>query len=80
MTSYENHKTVGAHNSALFQKLTSFYFINNYATLFYIAFAQGSVEGCFDASLTQSDYCGRELAVQVEGSDEKDDKDTKLNI
>jgi hypothetical protein len=35
MTDYENHKTIAEHNSALFSKLTSFYFINYYASLFY---------------------------------------------
>lgn len=38
MTEFENHRTVLEHNSELFKKLTFFYFINNYGTLFYIAF------------------------------------------
>jgi len=35
LTNFENHKTVVEHNSALFTKLTLFYFVNNYATLFF---------------------------------------------
>mmetsp|Transcript_29683 Transcript_29683/g.34946 ORF Transcript_29683/g.34946 Transcript_29683/m.34946 type:complete len:569 (-) Transcript_29683:973-2679(-) len=64
MTNYENHKTVADHNSALFKRLTTFYFINYYATLFYIAFVKASVEGCFDP-IGGEDYCGRELSLQV---------------
>jgi len=36
MTEYENHRTVLEHNSELFKKLTFFYAVNNYATLFYV--------------------------------------------
>lgn len=64
LTVYENHKTQTDHNSALFRRLTFFYFINYYATLFYIAFFKGDIEGCYEA-IVASPYCGRELAVQV---------------
>ena len=36
MTDFENHRTVLEHNSELFKKLTFFYAVNNYATLFYV--------------------------------------------
>lgn len=64
MTDLENHKTIVEHNTALFQKLTFFYFINYYVTLFYIAFIKGSVEGCY-APLAKTSFCGHELAFQV---------------
>ena len=66
MTQYENHKTTKEHNSALFSKLALVYFMNNYSSLFYIAFVKGGVEGCFDP-VSGSEYCGRELAIQVIG-------------
>lgn len=40
MTEFENHKTLLEHNSALFKRLTSFYFVNYYTTFFYIAFVK----------------------------------------
>jgi hypothetical protein len=64
MTHYENHKTVTDHNSELFKKLTLFYFVNNYATLFYIAFVKSTFEGCIDP-ITGSTSCGLELSIQV---------------
>jgi len=66
MTNYENHRSQLEHNSSLFTKLTSFYFINYFASLFYIAFIKTSVEpqGCTEP-LSGSTYCGRELSVQV---------------
>ena len=64
MTDYENHKTVLEHNSELFQKLSLFYFCNNYSTLFYISFGKRFVEGCHDP-IYQSDSCGLELSFQV---------------
>lgn len=64
MTNFENHKTIADHNSALFNRLILFYFINYYATLFYIAFIKSSVEdGCAD--IFNGQHCGRELSIQV---------------
>lgn len=65
MTHYENHKTVTEHNSELFKKLTLFYFVNNYSTLFYIAFIKSSFEGCIDPVTAKQTYCGLELSIQV---------------
>lgn len=64
MTEFENHRSLAEHNSELFKKLTFFYFINYYASLFYIAFIKVSVEGCLEA-MSGSDHCGHELAFQV---------------
>lgn len=64
MTEFENHRSLIQHNSELFKKLTFFYFINYYASLFYIAFVKISVEGCLEA-ISGSDHCGHELALQV---------------
>ena len=64
LTDFENHKTLEEHNSALFSKLTVFYFVNNYMTLFYIAFAKSSIEGCTNP-FTESTTCGLELTIQV---------------
>eukprot|EP00615_Pteridomonas_danica_P004290 CAMPEP_0114374788 /NCGR_PEP_ID=MMETSP0101-20121206/35870_1 /TAXON_ID=38822 ORGANISM="Pteridomonas danica, Strain PT" /NCGR_SAMPLE_ID=MMETSP0101 /ASSEMBLY_ACC=CAM_ASM_000211 /LENGTH=830 /DNA_ID=CAMNT_0001528687 /DNA_START=1 /DNA_END=2493 /DNA_ORIENTATION=- len=64
LTEFENHRSLAQHNSELFKKLTFFYFINYYASLFYIAFVKISVEGCLEA-LSGSDHCGHELAIQV---------------
>jgi anoctamin-10 len=64
MTEFENHRTLAEHNSELFKKLTFFYFINYYASLFYIAFVKVTVEGCLEA-VSGSDHCGHELALQV---------------
>lgn len=65
LTDHENHRTVSAHNSALFSKLSIFYFINNFATLFYIAFIKPlDGQGCTNA-INDSTSCGAELSVQV---------------
>ena len=65
LTEFENHRTVHEHNSALFGKLTVFYFINNFATLFYIAFFKGFTgEGCTNP-IDSSDSCSFELSTQV---------------
>ena len=61
VTEYENHRTIAEHNSQLFKKLTTFYFMNSYSALFYIAFVKSE---CYDP-LSGSTYCGRELGVQV---------------
>ena len=66
LTNLENHRTAAEHNEELFRKLTFFYFINYYASLFYVAFFKGSMSagGCLDP-LTGSTSCGRELATQT---------------
>jgi hypothetical protein len=61
VTEYENHRTIAEHNSQLFKKLTSFYFLNSYSALFYIAFVKAE---CYEP-ISGSSYCGRELGVQV---------------
>mmetsp|Transcript_49259 Transcript_49259/g.111764 ORF Transcript_49259/g.111764 Transcript_49259/m.111764 type:complete len:566 (-) Transcript_49259:236-1933(-) len=67
LTDYENHKTVDEHNGSLFQKLTAFYFVNNYSSLFYQAFFRAQIEGCGGelGSSVDTDYCGRGLAILV---------------
>lgn len=64
LTDHENHRTIMAHNSALFAKLSVFYFVNNFATLFYIAFIKSVYEGCHNP-VNGSTSCRAELSVQV---------------
>ena len=58
LNNWENYRTVTAYEDALVLKTSCFYFVNSYATLFYIAFLKasqvsllpGMTEYCHDAS------------------------------
>lgn len=64
MTEYENHKLETKHDSALFRRLTFFYFINYFSHFLYTAFLKMYIEGC-NHSFLDSTHCGRELGLQV---------------
>jgi hypothetical protein len=63
LTEFENHLTVADHNGALFKKLFSFYFVNYYTTLFYIAFVKRHREGCYEPVCYNVTY--RSVSVSV---------------
>lgn len=66
LTEFENHKTTKMHNASVFKKLTLFYFINYYATLFYIAFVKSYAEGdCEEPVDPRFRYCSLELSLNV---------------
>ncbi|KAK2185181.1 hypothetical protein NP493_243g00000 [Ridgeia piscesae] len=61
LTDWENHRTQTRYDDALIMKLFAFQFVNNYTTLFYIAFLRGVVfgtNGLFGLGLEYQDSCG----------------------
>ena len=59
MNDWENHETETQYNDNLAVKLFLFKFVNSYASLFYIAFFKGDIEGC------KNDNCFSELSLQL---------------
>jgi hypothetical protein len=59
LNNWENYETNSAYFDALSIKLYLFQFVNSYASLFYIAFAKGTVEGC------ENNDCMSELSTQL---------------
>lgn len=59
MNDWENHETETQYNDNLAVKLFLFKFVNSYASLFYIAFFKGDIEGC------KNDDCFSELSLQL---------------
>jgi anoctamin-10/anoctamin-7 len=58
----ENHRTETEYEDALISKVFLFQFCNSYASLFYIAFIKGGIEGCGDGSPGD---CLDELQLQL---------------
>ncbi|CAG9319982.1 unnamed protein product [Blepharisma stoltei] len=59
LTEWENYETASEFQNALTIKLFSFQFVNSYASLFYMGFVKGRVEGCDDND------CMNELELQL---------------
>lgn len=59
MNNKENYEFPSQYNDGLTVKLFLFQFVNSYTSLYYIAFAKGTIEGCSD------DNCIFELKVQL---------------
>lgn len=59
LSNWENHETFSDYENAMILKLFLFQFVNSYSSLFYIAFAKGSIEGCYEQD------CLRELMIQL---------------
>ena len=51
MTNFENFKTHTDWEKSFIIKVFSFQFINNFNSLFYIAFLKRDIEGCLDYNL-----------------------------
>eukprot|EP00656_Telonema_subtile_P045911 TRINITY_DN5218_c0_g1_i15.p1 TRINITY_DN5218_c0_g1~~TRINITY_DN5218_c0_g1_i15.p1 ORF type:complete len:815 (-),score=268.51 TRINITY_DN5218_c0_g1_i15:1544-3988(-) len=61
LTDMENHRTQQEHENSLIAKLFGFQFVNNYGTLFYIAFVKpyGEVDHIELWPTTETDFCIR---------------------
>eukprot|EP00357_Protocruzia_adherens_P011320 CAMPEP_0115014732 /NCGR_PEP_ID=MMETSP0216-20121206/26277_1 /TAXON_ID=223996 /ORGANISM="Protocruzia adherens, Strain Boccale" /LENGTH=785 /DNA_ID=CAMNT_0002384575 /DNA_START=167 /DNA_END=2524 /DNA_ORIENTATION=- len=53
LNNWENHETETQYEDAMISKLFMFQFINSYASLFYLAFFKGSLEGCPEGCITE---------------------------
>uniref|UniRef100_A0A915B4Y7 Anoctamin n=2 Tax=Parascaris univalens TaxID=6257 RepID=A0A915B4Y7_PARUN len=75
LTYWENHRTISEYNNALVVKLFAFQFVNNYTSLFYLAFIRPEYyglqhNGLFGLGVDYKDTCdygtcGSLLALQV---------------
>ncbi len=59
LTNWENHEKASYYNNSLSLKIVFFEFINNYSSLYYIAFFKDSLEGC------KKGNCMGELRLQI---------------
>lgn len=59
LTNWENHEKASYYDNSLSLKIVFFEFINNYSSLYYIAFFKESWEGCKDGN------CLSELNLQI---------------